>query len=58
MEGIDGWTRELWRISQDDDMRIDLAGKIQDIVDEMRTTAHLPVFGINDVVIDTEPVDG
>jgi hypothetical protein len=50
MEGIDGWTRKLWRISQHDDMRIDLAGEIQEIVDEMRETAGLPEFGINEIV--------
>jgi hypothetical protein len=50
MEGIDGWTRKLWIISQNDDMRIDVAGQIQFIVDEMRETAGLPLFGINDIV--------
>lgn len=41
-EQIDKWTTHLWRISQGDHMRIDDAGDLQDIVDEMRLAAGLP----------------
>lgn len=51
---MDGWTRHLWHISQHNHMIIGLAGRIQDIVEQMRAAAGLPEFGWDTAFADSE----
>lgn len=47
-EDIDQWTRRLFRTSQDDKIITRLSGEIQEVVNEMRKAAGLPLFGWGD----------
>ena len=42
---VDRWTRHLWHTSQHGRMIIFLAGRIQEVVNEMREAAGLEEFG-------------
>jgi hypothetical protein len=50
----DRWTRHLWHTSQHNRMVIGLAGRIQEVVDEMRAAAGLEPFGWNTAFPDAE----
>ena len=54
VEDVDRWTRHLWHTSQHDRMVIGLAGRIQQVADEMRAVAGLPAFGWNTAFPDAE----
>ena len=51
---LDQWTRHLWHISQHGKMAIGLAGRIEQVVREMRAVAGLPEFGWNAAFPDAE----
>ena len=53
-EDIDRWTRHLWHTSQHNRMVIDLGGRIQQVVHDMRAAAGLPEFGWNTAFLDAE----
>jgi hypothetical protein len=50
----DRWTRHLLHISQHSRMTIGLAGRIQQVANEMRKAARLPEFDWNSSVPDAE----
>lgn len=44
---IDEWSAHLWHVSQHNRMVIALAGRLQDLANEMRRSVGLPEFGWN-----------
>lgn len=42
---IDEWSAHLWHVSQHSRMVIALAGRLQDLANEMRRSVGLPEFG-------------
>lgn len=54
VEDVERWSRHLLHTSQHDRMVIGLAGRLQDLANEMRESVGLKPFGWGDMVLDAE----